>query len=204
MQGKTLGYVLDLQNRLIHLNLNSIDLHKQSLSGLYQFKHLTQLSLIGCNVSELSCRLFRSFPDLQHLDLSNNNLTNSLITARNPVFTRLKYLNLAYNELQSIPKFIKELAELKELNLSYNNINKIDLFISELFCLNIFDITYNKELKRLPDNLIENTNLHTVDFRYNKLTELPDWYKLNSYPPNLYVNEGNDLDNCTPANLIVG
>lgn len=78
---------------------------------------------------------------LTSLNLAMNNLTTIPETATLP--STLTYLNISTNNLSAIPpKFLNNLPSLKTLNLSYNSILEFPLEISYfIYCPPFFPIT---------------------------------------------------------------
>lgn len=91
------------------------------------------------------------------MDLSNNLLTE--ITNDIELFKDLQYLNLARNQLKSLPDGIGNLNNLRKLDLSENNINDVNNIapINRLPSLVIIFLSKNPitELKYLNNSALQ-------------------------------------------------
>ncbi|KAI4487750.1 hypothetical protein M0802_011855 [Mischocyttarus mexicanus] len=173
-------------------------LTKNHLQGISYVKKL-DLSHNGLNYIESN--IFSDFPELERLDLSNNNLTlpddifdatpnithlhlskNNIITISPKLFYKLKnlkYLDLKENRLEVFEDNVfSKLESLKSLNLSGNNITQISPYtFRELKKLEKLDISNNYFISVPYDSFKHNTVLKHIFFHDNNvnITALPNY-----------------------------
>lgn len=176
----------DLEMRFISCELFEVP------KGLFiYYSTISKLEIQRGKLEEIGYKRFENAKNLQHLDLSRNNIKN-LIDGQF-AGSMLTYLCLAYNEIDSIPYLlfddlynlneidlsnnkiegihfsIKNISStLKILNLRNNKINFISQFwMSQIIYLKYLDISGN-ELEYLMSS---NTILETIYLEHNKLIE---------------------------------
>ncbi|KAL0126178.1 hypothetical protein PUN28_004953 [Cardiocondyla obscurior] len=119
--------------------------------------HFTEIKAVECSKQGL-----QAFPEnvsdmAEHLDLSNNLLTE--VTSAVNQLTELQYLNLAKNQLTALPNNLKGLRKLRRLDLSDNLIvNTADIAsISQLPSLVVLYISRNllPDLKGLTSEVLQ-------------------------------------------------
>ncbi|KAJ1565921.1 hypothetical protein HK096_006731 [Nowakowskiella sp. JEL0078] len=117
------------------------------------------------------------FPQLKHLDISHNNLTDisALVLSQLPFCTEL---NLSFNKFESIPSSITTLTELQDLDFSGNKISSL------LIPIHTFEKIQTKSFKNLyvlhlEKNLLENLvgidrfeSLRKIDICENKISNV--------------------------------
>ena len=91
-------------------------------SGLFRRnEQIAYLSLSGLQVDSLPARLLDPLTRLQQLEISDNQRLTGL---RDDIFhylgNSLRYLNLANNSLESLPRSLRQLDTLRELNMDKN------------------------------------------------------------------------------------
>ena len=157
------------------------------------------------------CYLIRQCTDLTSLDLSHNKMTVSHVEAESlakalSVCTRLKYLNLSYNEmgegLKPLAVFLKGCKSLNELSFKHCGISNFQI-LSDCFkeCENLqtLDFSENDMSKQNPFVFIENCrNLQTLILHHNKIhgksfTNLATSMRKSRNIKTLDIS-GNDLD----------
>ncbi|KAH9735373.1 MDIS1-interacting receptor like kinase 2 [Citrus sinensis] len=132
---------------------------------------ITHIGLAESNIKgELGHINFSCFPNLQYLDLSNNNLSGS-IPSQIGSLSNLKYLDLDRNNLTgTIPKEIGSLRNLKELRLGSNNFNgTIPNEIGSLRKLEALSLDSNKLSGTIPKEIGSLRNLEVLDLSSNNL-----------------------------------
>ncbi|XP_024038304.1 MDIS1-interacting receptor like kinase 2 [Citrus clementina] len=132
---------------------------------------ITDIGLAESKIKgELGRLNFSCFPNLQYLDLSNNNLSGSILSQIGSL-SNLKYLDLDRNNLTgTIPKEIRSLRNLKVLDLSNNNLNgTIPKEIGSLRNLEGLDLSSNKLSGVLPQEIGNLKSLIGLFVRNNTL-----------------------------------
>ncbi|KAH9671762.1 MDIS1-interacting receptor like kinase 2 [Citrus sinensis] len=132
---------------------------------------ITDIGLAESKIKgELGRLNFSCFPNLQYLDLSNNNLSGSILSQIGSL-SNLKYLDLDRNNLSgTIPKEIRSLRNLKVLDLSNNNLNgTIPKEIGSLRNLEVLDLSSNNLNDTIPKEIGSLRNLKELDLSSNNL-----------------------------------
>lgn len=163
-------------------NLKVLNLSKNSME-LFQSARSTDLyKLVSLDLSENKMSHFPLLPQnniLEYLDASRNriqsvNVTESPETRSKVILTQLKYLDLSYNQLRSLPEsFFYCMLSLRVLKVSNNCISSFSVTIeSVLNTVEILDLSYNSlqsltfgenTLKSLEELLLQGNNLATVE-----------------------------------------
>jgi len=86
--------------------------------------------------------------------------------------TKLKILNLNFNELKSLPSEIGNLKKLEELEVENNHLTSIPSSIGKLKNLKILRMSEN-EIKSLPSSIGNLTQLNMLTISNNPLLKLP-------------------------------
>lgn len=113
------------------------------------------------------------------LTLINSGLTNLQFRAifREKNFTRLKYLNVAANQFDSIDSMTFQMIKrLRELNLARNNIRHLtDDVFRDLVELRILDLSGNNitELNQNTEIFNKLTELRVLDLSHNTINDIP-------------------------------
>lgn len=174
---------LDLSlNRLQYIDTN-----------LRKFGSMKKLILSGVNLNSLGQINFTQFPNLEELDLSNNNITwsssESYLNLR-----RLKVLNLENTSLIEVD-ILEDLKDLTEIFLSNNkillkaeifetlkNLKTLELRNADLKVFSFEFLTINLEKLDLSNNVISRLlsefyklkNLKDINLSFNQLRSFPD------------------------------
>lgn len=163
-------------------NLKVLNLSKNSVE-LFQSARSTDLyKLVSLDLSENKMSHFPLLPQnniLEYLDASRNriqsvNVTESPETRSKVFLTRLKYLDLSYNQLRSLPEsFFYCMLSLRVLKVSNNCIGSFSVTTGlALNTVRILDLSYNhlqsltfgrNTVKSLGELLLQGNNLATVD-----------------------------------------
>lgn len=159
--------VLDLSKNQIKLSLTDIG------RLLTVSKTLKTLNLNTNQISNIPKNAFlalrQSLPNLQKLDISNNQITEfDNIT----MFDNLEFLQASGNKIRSIPSSIKNLKKLEFLYLGNNKLEVINPALSSLQNLKLLALNNNKIL-RIPENLTNLVNLRTLHLHYNEIAVIP-------------------------------
>ncbi|XP_032659878.1 leucine-rich repeat serine/threonine-protein kinase 2 [Chelonoidis abingdonii] len=158
--------------------LEKLELHQNALTSIPEqlcetLKCLTYL--------DLHSNRFASFPTyllkmnfIANLDVSRNDIGPSLALDPHTKCPTLKQLNLSYNQLSCIPKFLADVAEnLEQLMLEGNKI----VGICSPICLNelkVLNISKNNISSLAVDFLKECTKLEIFSARMNLLDTIPN------------------------------
>ncbi|XP_066490091.1 leucine-rich repeat serine/threonine-protein kinase 2 isoform X1 [Tiliqua scincoides] len=162
-----------------HLELlEKLELHQNTLSHISEqlcetLKCLTYLDLHSNHFSSFPAYLLR-MPRIEHLDVSRNDIGPSIVLDSKTVCTTLKLLNLAYNQLSSIPEFLPSVAEnLEHLILEGNKLPGISAPIC-LKELKVLNISKNAVAFLIENCLMECLKLEMLNAGMNLLDSIPD------------------------------
>ncbi|CAL5196404.1 unnamed protein product [Lathyrus oleraceus] len=189
-----LRWLLRLSSSLEYLNLNSLNLHKQTewLQILTMLPSLSKLRLINCSLESASSSLqYANFTLLNSLDLSFNDFSSEL-----PIWlfnlTSLSYLILSHNRFHGqIPETLLNLRNLHALNLAQNMLSgKIPNWLGQLGGLNGLDLSMNLFTSSIPTTLGNLSSLTELNVNSNNLTgSLPESLGKLSNLERLYVKQ---------------
>lgn len=163
-------------------NLKVLNLSKNSME-LFQSARSTDLyQLVSLDLSENKMSHFPQLPQnniLEYLDASRNRIQSVNVTERpamrsKAILTQLKYLDLSYNQLRSLPEsFFYCMLSLRVLKVSNNCISSFSVTTeSVLDTVETMDLSYNSlqsltfgknTLQSLEELLLQGNNLATVD-----------------------------------------
>jgi len=169
-----LRWLLRLSSSLEFLNLNSINLHKETkwLQILTMLPSLSELYLSSCSLESVSPSLpYANFTSLEYLDLSGNDFFSKL-----PIWlfnlSGLSYLNLEANRFHGqIPETLLNLQNLYRLDLRDNMMNgTIPNWIGKLGNLQHLNLYGNLLIGSIPTNVGNLSSLTTFDVVENNLT----------------------------------
>ncbi|WJX87317.1 hypothetical protein P8452_69524 [Trifolium repens] len=193
-----LRWLLRLSSSLQYLNLNFVDLHKEThwLQILTMFPSLSKLQLYNCLLESVNpSLLYANFTSLEYLDLSGNDFLSEF-----PIWlfniSGLSYLDLRSNHFHGqisktllnlrnmnslflgdnmfsgkIPKCLGQLGGLKILGLSYNSFTgSIPTTLGNLSSLTVLRVASNHLTGTLPECFGQLSNLEELDVRGNNLS----------------------------------
>ena len=191
LSSKKSGYVLDVQQQVVGLALNSHQL-KAVPEIVFSLKHLRKLSLLNNQIETLPDSIAQ-LQKLSYLNIKKNRLKQlpeALATVK-----KLSDLDIRHNTLHELPESLKQLHNLKRLYLGHNQFKTLPAWFAQLDNLNTLGLGYNqfeelpeslgelKQLKRLylqhnqlhtvPTSIIKLENLKLVRFDFNQITKLP-------------------------------
>ena len=110
--------------------------------------------------------------NLQELQLNNNKLSFSSTTALTSL-AKLKYLDLSFNQIGSLPNDLERLSSLNHLNLSNNSLEVLPSSICSLSSLVVLKLSHNR-LSALPEHIGDHLqNLTELTLDSNRLNHLP-------------------------------
>ncbi|PIN11219.1 Serine/threonine protein kinase [Handroanthus impetiginosus] len=130
---------------------------------------VVSVQISGLGLSGTMGYLLNNLASLKTLDLSNNNIDDSIPYQLPPNLTSL---NLASNNLSgSIPYSIFTMGSLNYLNISLNTLSQAvgDMFANHS-TLSTLDISFNNFTGDLPTSFTSLTNLSTLQVQNNQLT----------------------------------
>ncbi|KAF8359920.1 hypothetical protein PRIPAC_94915, partial [Pristionchus pacificus] len=133
---------------------------------------LNLLYIGGCSLDRLSTTI-KHCANLTNLVLKDNCLT--CLPEEIGLLTQLKLIDVSSNQLVSLPQSMKNLENLQSLDIAKNKITTEGLFdFVGLVMLHIFEASHN-DMTQFPPSLTSESlvKLHTVNFSYNKITNLP-------------------------------
>ncbi|KAG5874746.1 hypothetical protein JTB14_027085 [Gonioctena quinquepunctata] len=193
-------FVIDCSDQKFQHILANWPPHNKSLVARFSSNNMTTLEILPmsnqtaelifdhCNIKYLDPGLFANIRNVELIDLSYNLLTTEEIDGhdfkgpyKNSKFhpLSLKYLNLAYNQIHSLPmNFFENMPDLEELNLEGNDFSVLDphtqTAIATLSNLKILNLA-NNQLTELERDAVENlTNLIEINLSSNRLDFVPD------------------------------
>jgi len=162
---------LNLSKNQIKLTLTDIGrLLSLSKSLKTLILHSNQISSSHSDISKTNfVALKNALPNLQKLDISNNQISN---LENFTIFENLNFLQASGNKINQIPTNIKNLKHLEYLYLGNNQLETINPALSLLENLKLLALNNNKIL-RIPEILTNLTNLRTLHLHYNEIAVIP-------------------------------
>ena len=109
---------------------------------------------------------------LQKLLLGNNKLSNNSFPSNDEEipFPSLQHINIASNELTTLPQFVYKSPNLAELIAPYNDVEILSGDIGHMTALKTLEMTHNA-LSSLPHEMSQCTKLKTMLFEDNPLQD---------------------------------
>ncbi|XP_058745701.1 receptor-like protein EIX2 [Vicia villosa] len=169
-----LRWLLRLSSSLEYLNLNSLNLHKQTqwFQILTMLPSLSELYMSNCLLENASPSVLRAnFTSLENIDLSYNDFFSEM-----PIWlfnlSRLSYLDLGNNRFYGqIPETLSNLRNLHGLYLGGNKLNgTIPNGLGQLAWLSNLDLSMNLLTSVIPTTLWNLSSLLSLDLSSNNLT----------------------------------
>ncbi|MGH1337056.1 MAG: leucine-rich repeat domain-containing protein [Aureispira sp.] len=147
------------------------ELPEEALKNLLM-NHLqgTTFALIGKKITKIPPYIFKDYTLIENLNLANNQIKT--LPAGIGKLTNLKVINLSQNKLTKINKAIGKLRELEELHLSYNNLKEIPAELGQLSNLKILMLDYISATD-FPLGIIELPNLEELTLTYSSYSPSP-------------------------------
>jgi len=149
------------------LNFNPLKLNRADIRHLSKVK---QIIVGGCGLERLPGNIGRLH--CESLNLAKNNL-QSLPRS----FSNLKHLNCLIfyeNKFEEIPEVIADFTELKHLDFYKNNIKEIPDFVGNMEHLQQLFLSFNR-IEEIPDTLRNLKQLRYFYIHHNELHFLPEW-----------------------------
>ncbi|KAL8252290.1 hypothetical protein R6Q59_035983, partial [Mikania micrantha] len=169
----TISSIQGTMTSLLHLNLDNNFFDNDTMMFLGAFPSLQSLSLDSSRFGGAAFdEAMASFPHLEILDLSNNNLIGNFPSA----LSSLQVLYLAQNNLDGslTPKGLCQMKNLRELDLSNNMfVGNLPQCINQLALLKVLEISSNQFTGTIQPSLTANlTSLEYINFSHNKFEGL--------------------------------
>ncbi|KAI1729403.1 gelsolin repeat domain-containing protein [Ditylenchus destructor] len=137
-----------------------------------QLRRLTNLQVLKMSNNPLTHYQFKQLPGskfLRVLHLRNTHRTQSNIPPTFEEVPNLKELDLAMNDLPSVPESLHVLKNLRKLDLSHNKLTKMEIPEGAFENLESLNISGN-ELTALPEGIVRCLKMQRLYASYNKLT----------------------------------
>nr|XP_023026272.1 leucine-rich repeat-containing protein 70-like [Leptinotarsa decemlineata] len=195
------SFIMDCSDQNFQHVLANWPINNKSLIAKFSNNNLTTLQLLPtsnqraklvfdhCKIKYIEGGVFSNMKNVEFIDLSYNFLTTEEIDGNNfkgpynnskfHPLPSLKYLNLAYNQIHSLPrKFFENMPNLEELNLEGNDFTVLDpqtqLSIGTLTRLTVLNLA-NNELTEVEGEALRNlSNLKKIDLSSNQLDFVPE------------------------------
>jgi Leucine-rich repeat (LRR) protein/GTPase SAR1 family protein len=136
-------------------------------SKLSALRHLTSLSLRGCQITFISSSIEHLGATLQTLDLSENRI-EVLPDFVGTNLTSLVTLTLHKNSLNVLPKSLATLSNLTSLDVSSNYLTTLDMALTGLSNLSSLSLASNNLLS-VPGVIEKMKSLRRIDLSHNRL-----------------------------------
>ncbi|XP_054282489.1 protein phosphatase PHLPP-like protein isoform X2 [Macrosteles quadrilineatus] len=152
-------------------NLTQLDVSENSIESL-DLSALDKLENVQCSKNQL-LELSLNGTALVSLIAGNNKLQRLSVTPRP---SKLKHLDISYNDLSTLPEWIAGCHHLRSLFASHNQLTSLPdhLFCSELSCLQTLQLSFNK-LISLPA-VIRHIPLQQLFLQSNCISSLPEHF----------------------------
>jgi len=142
------------------------------IDSLYLRSVQNRVGVRGKHLYSFLSEMVHCFDGLNSLDLADNELTSVPLGITS--LKTLEELELESNEINHIPPEIGDLSKLIRLTLNSNQLSSIPESIGRLSNLEVLDLRYN-QLEVLPENIFELQNLKQLDLAKNPVCEQEDY-----------------------------
>ncbi|XP_053574027.1 LOW QUALITY PROTEIN: volume-regulated anion channel subunit LRRC8D-like [Bombina bombina] len=163
--------IIDVGGQLSKLSLQNGDTELGSLSQLKKMRNLLDLQLQHCKITKIP-EIVSSLTKLRSLNLAFNELTSVNQLGSLQRLKSLCILRLSNNYITHLPPSIELLCNLEELYLSHNKLEALPVSLFSLVKLKQFDISYNS-IRSIPTEIGHLTRLEHIALTGNQITSLP-------------------------------
>ena len=169
----SLNKLTAIRDESFHASLKEIILNGNPLtvvpSGLSICTNLTNVSMVNCQLYELSKEIVQGICNVKVLNLSNNNFVSF---DNFDVLGKVEELTLNSNGLQHFPRQILSMNNMKKLSLANNRIRILPDDLAKLKSLEEIDLGTNQIMNI---KMFEQcTTLKSIDVSYNYITDVPN------------------------------
>ena len=131
---------------------------------------LNWLFLFNNNITNLSHGAFNNYKQLSLINMANNNLSSIPESIEN--VKSLTSLDLSHNSFVIFPSPVLHIIPLVELDLGYNQIEFFPKTIPNMTSLTHLNVTHN-HIKFVPKAIQKMTSLTHLDMSHNHIVSLP-------------------------------
>lgn len=163
----------DTQNHPTIISVHKTTSNYEEFTYLKSKQTNDQIISIECrelNIIQLSSTIYYNYPNLEYLDIRNNNLLK--MSPKFKLFKNLKTLKIDCNSITVIPSWISEFKSLTYLSFSNNLIKYIPSSICQLKNLLHLDISFNK-IDSIPIEIGDLQMIEILMINNNYFIEIP-------------------------------
>ena len=151
----------------ITLNFNQLKLRKSDIRHLVKVK---QILLAGNGIEQLPNNV--GLLCCENMNLAKNQLHSLPLSFAQ--LKRMKSLIFYENNFEEIPEVLADFKALKHLDFYKNNLNQIPDFVGDMDGLQQLFLSFNK-IEKIPDTLRNLKQLKYFYIHHNELHFLPEW-----------------------------
>ncbi|WP_280041055.1 NEL-type E3 ubiquitin ligase domain-containing protein [Pseudomonas sp. Hg5Tf] len=179
------------------LRLDNLPALPESVS----FEHVRQLSLRDMGLRDLPADFLRAFPNVTHLELPNNRVTQ--LPPNLPLLRLLRELDLCDNSIvldQTQAQTLSDCESLEVINLSSNPLGRT-FSLARMIRLRRLHVQ-RTGISQFPPDLLSRQELNVADLRNNAITDVPEqFYRLPQRLSSAILLEWNPLNQGTVQRL---
>ena len=156
------------------LPLQDLQLVTMPASQIRDLRALRHLNAYHNKIEALPTALWTFLPDLQIIDLSQNQLV--FLPQELFELEKLRELNVSQNKLAMLPDNVGKAITLTHLCLAHNKLRVLPESLGELLDLTELDVSFN-QLIEMPHSSAHLERLEVVDLSGNKIGYVPESIK---------------------------